>query len=51
MRTEVFTTCLGADGKMTMRPIERKVLPVGSRVYGKLGFGGSESGTFYVFGE
>ena len=40
-----------ANGKMTMRPIERKVLPVGSRVYGKLGFGGSESGTFYVFSE
>jgi hypothetical protein len=51
MRTEVFTTCLGADGRMTMRPVERKILPVGSRVYGILGYGGSASGTFYVYNE
>lgn len=51
MRTEVFTTCLDASGTEIMRPIERKVLPVGSRVFGKLGFGGSESGTFYVYSE
>lgn len=51
MRTEVFTTCLGADGRMTMRPVERKILPVGSRVYGILGYGGSASGTFHVYSE
>ncbi len=51
MKTEVFTTCLGADVRMTTRPIERKVLPVGSRIYGFLGYGGSESGTFYVYSE
>lgn len=51
MKTEVFTTCLDANGKMTLRPIEHKILPVGSRVYGFLGYGGSESGTFYVYSE
>lgn len=36
---------------MTMRQIEHKILPIGSRVYGELGYGGSESGTFYVYSE
>ena len=49
MKTEVFTTCLGANGKMTMRKIERKVLPIGSRVYGELGQCYNESGIFYVY--
>lgn len=49
MRTEVFTTCLDANGKMTMRKIERKELPIGSRVYGELGQCYNESGIFYVY--
>ena len=51
MKTRALTTCLDANGNMTMREIERKVLPIGSRVYGVLGYGGSESGTFYVYSE
>ena len=49
LETACYTTCLDENGKMTMRKIERKVLPIGSRVYGELGQCYNESGIFYVY--